>query len=96
MKFQYLLIDSLIDFLINESGLIKIPNRERIIMNNESFKKKQRFNPEGRLIDFSVLITAIVESMPNTRAGNYYTDQLIRSGTSPARSYGKPRFIIQY
>jgi four helix bundle protein len=59
------------------------------MMNNEVTEKKKRFNLEGRLIDFSVLITEIVETMPNTRAGNHYAGQLIRSGTSPALNYGE-------
>ncbi len=59
------------------------------MMNHEEIEKKKRFNLEDRLIDFSVLITKIVESMPNTRAGNHYAGQLIRSGTSPALNYGE-------
>ena len=59
------------------------------MMNNEETEKKKRFNHEERLIDFSVLITEIVEAMPNTRAGNHYAGQLIRSGTSPALNYGE-------
>jgi len=59
------------------------------MMNNEETEKKKRFNLEERLIDFSVLITEIVEAMPNTRAGNHYAGQLIRSGTSPALNYGE-------
>ncbi|MBN1416670.1 MAG: four helix bundle protein [Bacteroidales bacterium] len=58
-------------------------------MNNEESIKKKRFNLEDRLIDFSVLITEIVEKMPSTRAGNHYAGQLIRSGTSPALNYGE-------
>jgi four helix bundle protein len=52
-------------------------------------EKPRKFNLEERLIDFSVLITAIVEDMPNTRAGNHYAGQLIRSGTSPALNYAE-------
>lgn len=58
-------------------------------MNNEESKKKKCFDLEDRLIDFSVLITEIVETMPKTRAGNHYAGQLIRSGTSPALNYGE-------
>jgi len=58
-------------------------------MNYEESKKKKLFNLEDRLIDFSVLITGIVETVPNTRAGNHYAGQLIRSGTSPALNYGE-------
>jgi four helix bundle protein len=58
-------------------------------MNNEVFMQKKSYNLEDRLIDFSVLITKIVETMPNTRAGNHYASQLIRSGSSPALNYGE-------
>ena len=44
---------------------------------------------EDRLVDFAVTICGIVESMPNTRAGNHIGGQLIRSGTSPAPNYGE-------
>jgi four helix bundle protein len=44
---------------------------------------------EERLINFSVLIVEIVESMPNSRAANHLGGQLLRSGTSPALNYGE-------
>jgi len=44
---------------------------------------------EERLINFSVLIIEIVNDMPNTKAGNHLSGQLIRSGTSPALNYGE-------
>ena len=46
-------------------------------------------NLENRLIDFAVLITEIVNKMPNTRASNYYAGQLLRSDSSPALNYGE-------
>jgi four helix bundle protein len=49
----------------------------------------KKYDLEERLIDFSVLITGIVEAMPGTRAGNHYAGQLIRSGTSPALNYAE-------
>ena len=58
-------------------------------MSNEVSAKTKRFNLEERLIDYSVLITEIVETMPSTRAGNHYASQLIRSGTSPALNYAE-------
>ncbi|HJZ38726.1 MAG TPA: four helix bundle protein [Bacteroidales bacterium] len=59
------------------------------MINNEESVKTRRFNLEERLINYSVLITEIVETMPNTRAGNHYAGQLIRSGTSPALNYAE-------
>jgi four helix bundle protein len=44
---------------------------------------------EERLIDFAVSIVTVVESLPNTKAGNHIANQLIRSGTSPAPNYGE-------
>jgi four helix bundle protein len=48
-----------------------------------------KYNLEERLIDFAVIITDIVEALPNTRLGNYIVGQLIRSGCSPALNYGE-------
>lgn len=46
---------------------------------------------EERLIDFSVRIVNVVESLPPTKAGNHIAGQLIRSGTSSAPNYGEAR-----
>lgn len=48
-----------------------------------------KFDLEERLIDFAVNIVEICESMPDTRASNHLSGQLIRSGTSPALNYGE-------
>jgi len=48
-----------------------------------------KFDLEERLINFAVEIVGIVETMPNTKAGNHLSGQLIRSGTSPALNYGE-------
>jgi four helix bundle protein len=59
------------------------------MMNNEETPKAKRFDLEERLIDYSVLIAGIVETIPNTKAGNHFAGQLIRSGTSPALNYAE-------
>lgn len=46
---------------------------------------------ENRVIDFAVLIVSITEKMPNSYAGKYYAQQLLRSGSSPALNYGEVR-----
>ncbi len=46
---------------------------------------------EKRLIDFSVMILNLTESLPESKAIRYLSDQLIRSGTSPALNYGEAR-----
>ncbi len=48
-----------------------------------------RFELEERVINFSVLIIEIANELPNTKAGNHLSGQLIRSGTAPALNYGE-------
>ena len=50
---------------------------------------ERKYDLEERLIDFSVLVADVVESLPDTRAANHIAGQLIRSGTSPAPNYGE-------
>ncbi|MDY6801482.1 MAG: four helix bundle protein [Bacteroidota bacterium] len=42
---------------------------------------------EERLVNFAVLVVDIVNEMPNTKAGNHLSGQLICSGTSPALNH---------
>ena len=58
-------------------------------MENEKSKGAQKFDLEGRLIDFSLGVIDIVESLPNSRVGSHIANQLVRSGTSPAANYGE-------
>jgi len=44
---------------------------------------------ENRLIEFAVLIIEICTVLPNIKAGNHLSGQLVRSGTSPALNYGE-------
>jgi four helix bundle protein len=44
---------------------------------------------EERLINFAVLIIEIANELPNTKAGNHLSGQLVRSGTSSALNYGE-------
>ena len=48
-----------------------------------------KFDLEERLIEFSVLVIEIVNEMPETRAGNHLSGQLVRSGTSVSLNYGE-------
>ena len=48
-----------------------------------------RYNLEDRLVDFSVLIIEIVNQIPNTKAGNHLSGQIVRSGTSVSLNYGE-------
>lgn len=51
--------------------------------------ENRKFDLEDRLIEFSVLIIKMTESLNNTKAGNHIAGQLVRSGTSPALQYGE-------
>ena len=42
------------------------------------------YNLQNRLIEFSLSILEVSEKMPKSYAGQYFSKQLIRSGTSPA------------
>ncbi|MFC2138484.1 four helix bundle protein [Bacteroidota bacterium] len=44
---------------------------------------------ENRLIDFSVEIIKLIRLLPNDIIGKTISNQLIRSGTSPALNYGE-------
>jgi four helix bundle protein len=55
-------------------------------MNGET---KRKFDLEERLINFSVRILNVVETMPETRSGNHIAGQLVRCGTSPASNYAE-------
>ncbi|MGB9498834.1 MAG: four helix bundle protein [Dissulfuribacterales bacterium] len=50
---------------------------------------KQKYDPEERLLEFSVRIIKIVEQLSNTRAGNHVAGQLLRSGTSSYPNHGE-------
>jgi four helix bundle protein len=49
----------------------------------------KRFDLEERLINFSVLIIEITNEIPNTKAGNHLSGQIVRSGTSVSLNYGE-------
>jgi four helix bundle protein len=48
-----------------------------------------KFDLEDRLVEFASRIIDIVEALPNTRAGNYIANQLVRCGLAPALLYGE-------
>ena len=52
-------------------------------------KQQRNYDLQERLIEFAVRVLDVVESLPNSRAGNHVAGQLIRSGTSPAPNYGE-------
>ena len=69
-----------------------IMNTEQGISNTEveaPNQSKKKFDLEDRLIDFSVVVIEISESLQNTPAGRHLSGQVVRSGTSPALQYGE-------
>jgi four helix bundle protein len=58
-------------------------------MESEKCRRTQKYDLEGRLIDFSIGIIDVVENLPNTRVGSHIANQLVHSGTSPAANYGE-------
>jgi four helix bundle protein len=51
--------------------------------------KERKFDLEERLIDYAILISDLIEHLPDTRLCNHIGGQLIRCGTSPALNYGE-------
>jgi four helix bundle protein len=49
----------------------------------------KKYDLEDRLVDFTCRMIDVVETLPNTRAGNYIAGQLIRSCHSPTFNYGE-------
>lgn len=47
------------------------------------------YDLEDRLVEFASRIIDVVESLPDTRAGNYIAGQLVRCGLAPALLYGE-------
>lgn len=51
--------------------------------------KSRKYDLEDRVVMFAVVIIAVAEQIPPTRAGNHIAGQVIRAGTSPAPNYGE-------
>ncbi len=49
----------------------------------------RKYDLEGRLLSYAVMILRVVEQLPNTRAGNHIAGQLVRCGTSPLPNHGE-------
>jgi four helix bundle protein len=54
-----------------------------------SRNRHRRYDLEGRLLDFAVVVVQRTESLPNTRAGNHIAGQLLRCGTSPLSNHAE-------
>ena len=51
--------------------------------------QNRKYDLEDRLVDYTCRMIDVVETLPNTRAGNYISGQLIRSCHSPTFNYGE-------
>ncbi len=51
--------------------------------------KARKFDLENRLIEFTIKIINVVESLPDSKVANYLGGQLLRSGSSPVLNYGE-------
>jgi four helix bundle protein len=60
-------------------------------MTSRAKGEEGQYDLEDRLIEFTMGILEIVESLPQTRVGNHIASQLVRCGTSPAPNYGEAR-----
>jgi len=49
----------------------------------------RRKDLEDRLIRFSVTVLEIADKLPNNKAGNHLSGQLVRSGSSVSLNYGE-------
>ncbi len=52
-------------------------------------EKRKRFDLEDRLIKFSLMAIELAEKLPKSYAGQHFSKQLIRSGSSPAFQYAE-------
>ena len=48
-----------------------------------------KFDLDERLINYSVLILEIVDSLPDNKGANHLANQIVRSGTAPSLMYGE-------
>ena len=49
----------------------------------------KKFDLEDRLVDFAVLIVLFCKDLPSDMTGQYYGNQLLRSGGSSALNFGE-------
>jgi four helix bundle protein len=51
--------------------------------------RREKYDLEERLLEYSAAIIRLVEQLPDTRAGNHIAGQLLRSGTSALPNHGE-------
>jgi four helix bundle protein len=87
----------------HEKEALKTPNAQRSTSNVEwrgagvrvrelsdrEYKARSQYDLEDRLLEFAAGIVRPVDSLPNTKAANHITGQLLRCGTSPLSNHGE-------
>ena len=58
-------------------------------MKEQAGKNKKHADLQDRLIDFSVRVIKVADSLASTRTGNQLRGQLLRCGTSPPANYAE-------
>lgn len=58
-------------------------------MMNEPGDAGREFDLWDRLMEFTIRVLNVVESLPETRIGKHIAGQLVRCGTSPAPNYSE-------
>jgi hypothetical protein len=53
-----------------------------------SISNPMKFDLDERLINYSVLILKIVDSLPDNKGANHLANQIVRSGTAPCLTFG--------
>jgi hypothetical protein len=56
--------------------------------------QSKKYDLEDRFVDYTCRMIDFVESLPNTRAGNYIARQLVRSCHSPTFNYGEAQGAV--
>src|SRR5438874_553592 len=56
---------------------------------DEEYGHRRRCDLEERLLEFAASIIQLVDSLPNSKAGNHIAGQLLRCGTSPLANHGE-------
>jgi four helix bundle protein len=69
-------------------GKVETLNVQRSTSNVQK-PSEPRFDLEERLLEFSANIIQLIDGLPNTRAANHVTGQLLRCGTSPLGNHGE-------
>ena len=56
---------------------------------NEGDDSNREFDLWDRLLEFTIRVLDVVESLPDTRVGKHIAGQLVRCGTSPSPNYSE-------